>query len=439
MRQIVALTLSLFVIFGIEKKVSAENCSQNFHILKPYQDLAQVRDHIEESPFMVACKEPPDLLKGRPPTSLFVRSVVEKDSHGRTSRDFLKKIIARVRQRISDTDNQIQNIQQCMSSTDQECAEISQWAHTTLPVFVKAARYNLSLAQSPSQIKTWLDISSQEVNTQLKPLGSYKFEAWAPLTADEKVRAQSQLKQYKQEIAQTLQQRMSNGRLGEDPKTFVNEALIGVRYKHYLAYHETMAEVPLLQYLKGPEVTSTDLQNAFRKMEAGLNKESQNLNRLEKMLNTKGPLPADVLQLMNYNSEVEEILFADNKDCGLATSLLYTMTNRQLGNGLAVGLPILAVSLFAPPLIGVAAGLAAGSYGVYTDYKDFRDTQARTLNYIYGDSLHADLADLESSSKELKYSAITLPVGMGIGGQSARILKVSAKALRSTSHLFSGY
>ena len=82
--------LSVFC-FAATLKSYSKPCPEVILPPKNLKDIAEVRDNIEEPPFMMACKDPPNLLKGRPKTGIFVRTIVENDSQGRSTRDLFKK------------------------------------------------------------------------------------------------------------------------------------------------------------------------------------------------------------------------------------------------------------------------------------------------------------------------------------------------------------
>jgi hypothetical protein len=407
---------------------------------KNLASIMNVVEDYEESPFLLACKEPPGMLKGRPKTGLLKRSVIEKDSDGRTTRDFLKKVISKARLRVLDSFNQMANISKCMLIKTEECSELNEWIDKDLPDFLKAARYNLSLAQGPYQMKTWLTMASLDINKSLDPLGSYKFEEWAPLTTNETTRAEMDLSGYLKEINIEIKgwKKQKYTSLGAIDK-FRRESLVGLRYKHYMVYHQMLAELPLLQYLKGPDVNRDDLAKAFEKMKTFLLAENNYLDEMTKKLESVGPLPIEVLELLNYNSVVEELLIEDSRDCKLASSLVFTMSNQQIGNSIALGLPILAVSFFAPPAIGLITGVVTGGWFVQKSYSEFSMLQQRSLGFIYGDSLGTELKHLDQSSKKLKYDIATLPVGMGVASLIGRTLFVSGRSFLTGNTIFRSY
>lgn len=439
----VVTILQFLFFFLLGSHAHSEFCHNTANSISELQKNTQDIVHQNEaSPFHMACKEPQGLLKDRPKTNLLVRSVIEKDSKGRLTKNLLKKVIHKVRQRIQESEFQIKNIKQCLEQKNEACSELNNWTEVELPNFVSAARFHLSLSQSQHEVKTWVGITSKEVNSKLKTLGSYKLNDWAPLTKTENKKAQTQLEKYQNEIKKTALNKIKSQEICLTcEKSFSDDALLAVRFQHYQTYHQMLSELPLLQYLKGPNVSQKDIESAFAKMQAGLNKEKQQLNEFDKMLK-QSPLPTEILKILNYSTQLEETLLEDYQDCALATSLIYTMSNREIGNGLAIGLPLLAASFFAAPAviavggtatIATAASLGTGAIGggafVLNSYNQFKETQNRTLGHLYGDNMGSDQQSLDTSSKRLNYDMATLPIGFGLGSLALRSVTVNAKSL----------
>lgn len=440
----------LFISLTVSQSLwAADACDLSGGPRRNLMSMGKLVDEVEESPFIVACKEP-GLLKGRPKTAILSRTVVKKDSKGRTTRDFLSSVIAKARKRIQITQEQMRSIHNCLDKKTPECEEQNNFVQKEVPEFVKDARYNLSLAQSQHEFKSWISIASQKVNKDLDDLGSYKLKDWAPLTDAENKRAQEQLNIYRSQISAETKARFEGQKLCISCQSqFREDALFSVRFQNFQTYHQMIAEVPLLQYLKGPEVSTADLRTAFTEMDKDLSKEEQQLNEYEKMLAGTGDIPTDALKVMNYATEVEETLLEDEGYCGLGAALVFSRSNRQIEAALAMGLPILAASIFAAPVVlavggtalaatatSIGVGVAGGAGFTLHSYERFKETQQRTMGHIYGDDLKQDLVDLESSEQQLKYDAVTMPIGFGLGGVATRSATVGAKALLSGRKVF---
>ena len=119
-----------------------------------------------------------------------------------------------------------------------------------------------------------------------------------------------------------------------------------------------------MQYVSRNSVTVPELREAIAAMSKDLDNESRSLDNFDSIIKKNG-VDTDALPLLNYGSALEEVLLESPELCGLATSMLYTMSSRQLGNSIAIGLPILAASLLAAPVVvalgaSVAVGTAVG-------------------------------------------------------------------------------
>ncbi|HEX4925714.1 MAG TPA: hypothetical protein VFV50_16590, partial [Bdellovibrionales bacterium] len=378
------------------------------------------------------------LLEGRPKTSLFRRAFPESDSQGRSSRALLSKLYDRVRGRVEGSYHQVQNLKTCLPRvSDPKCSEIQDWLRKDLPEFVKAVRFHLSLAQSPAQAATKAGRASNIPNFSMRPLGSFKLVSWVPMHDRETARAHESLNRYRDDIHNESTRRVQSGELKPDEVAdFKSESLLAIRYQHYLTYFNLLSELPLLQYLKGPGATPAQVATALGQMERNLSAERAELDRLKALLDKPGPLDRSVMDLLDYNSALEEVLLEDNQYCGLAASLKYTSSNRMLGSAILTAGPILAASFFAPPIAAIGLGVAAGGVHAHRSYQDYKLSERRLVSHIYGDGIGSELRDAEAARRIKNLSVITLPVGFGLAGTAVRALKASPGAVAFGLRLF---
>lgn len=336
-----------------------------------------------------------------------------------------------------------------MDSSKPECSELKKWVEVDLPLFAKNARFNLSLAQSNHEIKTWFGGLKKDINGDLDTLGSYKFVDWEPLSVIEKKFSEAQMNDYVSQIQSEAKRKSKSGEICKTcEEQFIADALLAVKLQHYQTYTQMMSELPIMQYLKDPKFTKKDLKAIFKEMNEGLDKEVKHLDELERYA-SQVPIPPDALNILNYSAEVEEELLENDKLCGLATSLMFTMSNREIGNGIAIGLPILAASFFAGPVVlalggsammatvvGTGTSIIASGAFVGRSYADFKKAQNLSLSHIYGDDLGADQAKLDSASRKLKYDVVTLPVGFGLLGLASKSLTIGKKSLETGRSIF---
>lgn len=436
------IIILLIVLFSTTEALS-DPCGLTKDIHYQSKQLIEINDKLEDSPFILACKKPQGLLKNRPKTGLFRREVIESDSQGALTRELLEKVIHKIKDRIDGTRNQIQNIEKCLHVDQPKCEELNNWTTVELPKYVKKARYHLSLAQSQTEVRSWFKNASYGINENLNTLGGYKLNEWSPLTKEEKMRAYKQLKVYRLKIRDdAIKDAVNNKNCKTCIHRFSEDTLLAIRFQQFQKYQQMIAEVPLLQYLTGPEVNTHELISAFNKMKMNLDKEEKLIEEYENMLNRNGSLPAESLKILNYSSQLEEVLLEENQYCGLATSLVYTLGNVQLGNSLAIGLPILISSFYSAPFIallggtatagtafGIGSGIITGGAFALKSYKDFEVIQQRTLSHLYGDPSGKELMDLERANRQSKYDTVTLPVGFGLTGFALKSLNVKSSAL----------
>jgi hypothetical protein len=119
------------------------------------------------------------------------------------------------------------------------------------------------------------------------------------------------------------------------------------------------------------------------------------------------------LDLMQYRSIVEELLLKNPENCGMGASLVYMMNTVNQEDSLAIGLPIMAASFLAPPMIAIAAG--SGTTGIvfaYDSYADFKNKENQFIGYIYGDKMNSEYSELESAHTEQLFVTRSLPLFM---------------------------
>jgi hypothetical protein len=258
-------------------------------------------------------------------------------------------------------------------------------------------------------MKSWKMEARQGPNEKLSLLGGYKFEPWKELDSAEKARANQELKKYTDEIAK------KNPGISMLAQENRNNQLMKARYQHYQVYTGIIAEFPILQFLRGPDVDRLQLEVALYNMSNKLVEETQAVERMERALNDPRGIQSEAMGLLRYNSLVEEELLNDNRDCGLAASLVYNLNNTELAKSISLGLPILGAAMFAPPVAGFLLGVTAGVGFTYGSLADLHAMESKVLGHIYGDALHTDQAALEKANDNFKFSAGTLPIGMGVG------------------------
>ncbi|MDG0816748.1 AAA family ATPase [Bdellovibrio svalbardensis] len=391
----------------------------------------------EQAPFNFACQNA-NATVGRPKTSLFNRDVPLKDQKSYRSVDFLKQIESKIRSKIQDNKNMAKAVKTCLKQDSAKCAEIKDWTTNALPDFVGTARFHLSLAQSAHQIKTWFGKTSTNINTDLDSLGSPKLKHWDPLSAQEKAQAQKAMKIYQEQI-----RKEHKDSTAEEKK----EALLVLRYQHFEQYQSMMAQLPFLQYIQTAKPTPKDILNAVTELETNIATEEAELNKITKAL-AQNPLGTKSLDLLRYATLVEETLLEKPQYCAIATSLVFTSDNRELGNALAIGLPLLAVSIFAPPIaasmgasaltasgVGVGIGATAGAAFIYDSQKILDQERTRSFSQFYGDESGLELEQVRVAESMRDFQVITMPLALTGTGALAKTALVKRGAIKMASQI----
>lgn len=417
MRTSVTLILTLTFLFS---EGHAETCKDVGSISKQASQLGEISNKVEVAPFLSVCKDP-KLLNDRPKNNYFLRDVVLQDSQGHKTELLLRKVVEKVQMHHIEMQITISQIRSCTSSkVDRpDCHAVKNWTSETLPELVHQSRYDLSLSQGANDLDTWMGKTSKDVNSNLKPLGSYKNIDWSPLTSQEKSLAEKRLQEYQTDIHNEALSRVKKGQLSDrEAADFEEKTLFAVRYRHFMRYHQTLAENPLLQFLSGPQVTLGDISKALDQAENAMEEEEKWIEKWDKMLSQR-PIPSDVLNLLSYNSFLEASLAEDESYCGLATTLEYARNTLDITKSMMLGLPTMLISFVAPPVGGALATMAGSALLTGDSYGKMDHMKMRYLTSSNGGG-EGNLRELEDASRELKVDVVTLPIGYGLGGQIAK-------------------
>ncbi len=422
------------------------------------QNLSAVIERDEASPFRVACHEPPGLLRQRPPTGLFRRQIPVRDSRGRNTRDFLRRIRERVQQKITENRNMLRSLETCLtrSRAPDGCEDLHVWADRELPAFVAEARQHLALAQTEHQVNSWFSRPHRDLNLQLSPQGTEKMVPWAPLTETERELAQERLRGYNREIRSEVERRMADGRLPRprasrarvssssasgrfsvEADRFAADAMLAQRFTHAQSYHAMISEIPLLQYLSSAQPSREEILGAVRRMQDNLRDEEKMAADAWKELESAPAerIPASALHFLRYQSFVEEELVREPADCGLITSVSHTQLNRDLGTGLAIGLPILAASIFAPPLAAFGIGAVAGLGFAYDSQLELDRTRTIAFSQLYADPAQGETRDVEAAGRARDMNLVLLPLSFGGAAAATRTIAVRMGAAQFATSL----
>jgi hypothetical protein len=360
---------------------------------------AKIKEALKEKPpFNRACQFP-GAITGRPKTNLLKREVPQRDSNGHSSQAFLKLVAAKVREKIETNANMTKDLAVCLQSSAPVCADAQNWARVQLPEFVKEARFHLSVAQSPYQFETRIGTQSLW-NYRLDPLGTPKMVDWSYVSDQELVTARKTLDYYERE--QTAQAKAGNP-----------DSLLTRRFQHFEAYQTMMSTLPFVQYIRSESPDIGEIRYAVSETLKNIDKEQKAFVKIEKDIR-KNPVPAGALKILAYASIVESVLLENPQYCGLATALQYSANDREIQNMIATGLPILAVSLIAPPLAGFAVGVAASASTIVSAQSNLNAERVRSFSQVYGDADY--FQRVAAAQKRRDFSVVFAPMGLGAGG-----------------------
>ena len=403
-------------------------------------EIKDAVDKYEKPPFAKACQAP-GALKDRPSTSFLHIFPPTKDSSGHTSLDFLERVQKKVAAKVAENEQMGKAIGYCANPANAslKCASGKAWISGELTKRLQVIRYNLALANNPDTNDGFFKgkRSLADLNSDMNTMGSYKEEAWQPLSEAEKADANRVLDSYKVKA-------MTESKGEKYPNVFAKDMIRTLRYQHYQEYLRQMAQIPFAQYLKSGNPSEAEVQTAAAQFTKNVLKEKKKIDGLAKDISDArkngGGVPADVMELLNYSSIVEDTLLESPEYCGLATSLIYSRSNKDTAAALAIGLPVLAATFFAPPIAAVTIGIAGGAIGLANSQLALSEAKRQGLNNFYNDNDPdaAVLKQMSDAQKDRDLNIIALPAGYGMGVFAASTVRVMAKAAIAANRLGAG-
>ncbi len=422
------------------------------------EDISRAAKEVEQSPFATACKDP-ESLRDRPATGLFHRSIPDHDKNGRSSKELLSLVGETAVSDLEGEDGFLKAVEDCLAKPSRPslCPPnigpiIKDWKAAFLKE-VAGARIDLALAQNAKDYGTILTKSSaQSLNIALDPRGTQKEKSWKELSQHERETAVGILDDY---IAEARTQAAMKHKPGSPSYTkFVNDAVLGARLKNGYNYANTLSRMPLLQFIQSDQPADQEILNGIKVMRQHIATDIKSAKELLRITNRthithKGrsgiiishrpvtEIDTQVLGLLDYSSQLEQVLQNDPQFCGLATSLFYTKENRKFGNDLAIGIPLavtaIAVPFFTPWIIGAGVGALVGSVAVVESKLNRDEAAHRFLTVVEYENVQQDqtsaaYSKLAQADKEFKVSLILPPAGAILGG-AGKTIEVTRAAL----------
>ncbi|MGZ3787518.1 MAG: hypothetical protein ACXVLQ_03295 [Bacteriovorax sp.] len=376
-----------------------------------------------DNPFLNACKNPDDL---RDVVTWFIyKAPPDHDHHGVKSSELLQLVAEKVAHKIEINRKMALKLKECQESnfTDDNCGPSKKWIEVDLRNYIKETRLHLALAQSTYHTSTMLQILENDINYQQSSLGSYKEVRWRKLDKAERASVDSKWSAITSSFKKSYEGM---------PASDLKQLLLADRVKHFVQYQEHMAQVPLMQYFESYDYTPESFLNSVNLFLESLDSESEKFNQVENNLSVpRHEITDDDLYLLKYNGLVEEVLTDRPEYCSVASTLAIYQKRKQMVILAETGLPILAVSFLAPPLIGTSVGVLSTAYYAINAQRDFNESKERNLTKIYDGKGNIDeLAELRSYYRERNLKVFMVP--LSIGGFTAtgeKILNASNNAI----------
>lgn len=420
--------------------------------------ISNAAQKAEVAPFATACEDP-DLLKDRPKTGLFHRSIPSTDKKGRSSKDLLNLVGDAAISDLEGEDGFLKAVEDCLTKPFKPAlcpphiSEIVQaWKNAFLNE-VAGARIDLALAQDAKDYGTIVSHSSkQNLNFKLDRRGTQKEKPWKALSKPEEDTAIETLESY---IEQAKAKAVLKHKPGSPEYTnFVNDAVLGARLKNGYNYVHTLSRMPLLQFIQNEQPSDQEIIDGIKVMRGHIATDLKSTKALLTLANrthvtTMGrggvaynrkeikEIDARALGILDFSTQLEKVLQTAPQFCGLATSLVYTKENRKLGNDLAIGIPLAATAIvvpfFTPWVIGAGVGALVGSVAVVESKLNRDDAAHRFLTVVEYENVEQEKASaayskLAQADKEFKVSLILPPAGAILGG-GGKTIEVTRAAL----------
>ncbi len=358
--------------------------------------------------FQVACREANSIkgLMQKPSTKGLRIDVPLEDQSGLTTKDFLNLVLERARARQEIAQKMARQLSRCtaekselkMPTSSSECADANMWAKEILPKVIDIARFNLALASSSMELSKFDEVSDLRMNDQLKPMKVPKQKKWRPLDSNERALADIYFKKIRDEAVEDSV--FLDSKLSKQQKSdLYRQAVLKQRYLFYQIYVSLMGTTPILQYIQNPNPSRDEIHQAAKnvleenfKEEARLReadgaiqeiKVSAPTNRSPKGIKKMDP---KALYILNYRTEVEEVLLEHPEYCGLGLALSEVKANQSTFTGIAL-LPLTAAAFAIPPLAGVVLGLGGAAFFISDTQSNFAEGQSRQLGRVKRDGM----------------------------------------------------
>lgn len=345
----------------------------------------------------------------KPPSQGLNTNVPFSDLQGKKTQDLLRLLVNKIKQKHKLNSDFSFLMRQCTyqgkSQNTYACQPMNQWLKNDLSEMVQLARFNLALAHPTDEHSFFSDSAETKLNFRLHALKSFKEKKWQELSPQEYRMANQAFNQIKQEV-----ETQYRGKKSSQDLTNKREDLLGIRHMHYMIYLSVMGMNPILQYIQSANPSPQEISQAAQQVGKNLEREKKLIDELEAKINKVShhgragvqSLDPDVLKLINYQADFEEVLLENPQYCGIALSLKQIQANRSTTEAIA-GLPILAASFFVPPMAGLGLGLTTSAYYYYQTKAEIKERKESTLSRVqnpgmaaFKNQLYNDYSDLNT-------------------------------------------
>lgn len=374
-----------------------------------------------DNTFIRSCQNPDDL---RDVVTLFLhKAPPHHDEHGVKSSEFLGLLAKKISNKIEINRNRALKLKDCVESNffNIDCGSTKKWIEVELRNYIKETRFHLALAQSTYHTTTMLQMAEDSLNYDQSSLGSYKEVYWKKLDKEER-----EFVDKKWLSTMTL----FKSKTKDMDESDLKHLILADRIKHFLQYQEHMAQLPLMQYFESYDYTPESFLNSINLFLDAINEESEKLNQIENDLTiAHHNLTDSDLYLLKYSGIVEDVLAEKPQYCSVASSLIIYRGRKQNFVFAMTSIPLVIVSIIAPPLVGTSVGVISSVYYAYDSQITLMESKSRNLTKIY-DSNTDELKELTTYFKERNLKAILIPFSIGgytLSGE--KLLKVANRAV----------
>lgn len=322
------------------------------------------------SPFQYACAG--KLKRADVPEALDVR-YVRNDRDTELMKRFLKSVGAKIQKYLGLNHKANSELIACLAaSRETPCPEkqamvgelqslsrsarrhlaIVQGIDGTLARYGYAASHDAPLLQKPVPWNRYSKIELQQAHQYVSEMKTRLMNLTAPGTT------------YFKSAFQNVEAQDENQRR-DSASNLYRLSLETLRENHVEEYKEIMGRVLLLGYIASENPTSEEALKALQQLEENRKNEEELIRKALWSLENQSDIAGASSTLLRYSAVVEEVLVVEPEFCQIASRAVQIQVNRDRNLMLGLMLPILSLSIVAPP---AAAGAIFSAEGLLAGY-----------------------------------------------------------------------